>query len=106
MLFSAHCTLQSATLQSLHFYGNKTGSKIYCTTGACGLLITSTATETEMETEMEMLTRHSRLQSPLNSATVDGSVYKKKTVHELQTAVTEKGALQMPLQSSDAREPL
>ena len=28
------------------------------------------------------------------------------TAHELWTTVTEKGALQMPLQSSDAREPL
>ena len=30
----------------------------------------------------------------------------KITAHELRTAVTEKGALQMPLQSSDARERL
>ena len=28
------------------------------------------------------------------------------TAHELQTTVTEKGALKMPLQSSDPKEPL
>ena len=55
--------------------------------------------EMEMETEMEMkmLTLHShsqwssKLHSPLNFVTV---LYKKKTVRELQTAVTENGALQ------------
>ena len=72
---------------------------------------TETEMETEMEMEMEMLTRHSHSQCCSRRSCNPLSILlpfciKKKTAHKLRTAVSEKGALQMPLQSSDTQEPL